>query len=295
MLVDVPGTQAHVRCTKEMVEVQANKPTESRDGLVAPKAKGKKMWTILGIVACVGILLFLYARFVESKWLRIASVRIGADAPVRFVQISDIHYTGDRKYLQSVVRRVNELEPEFICITGDIVESREMLEGALAILSGLSAPVFSVPGNWEYLSNISFDPVKEFCAATGGRFLLNESANFGSDVTIVGLDYHVSGRADLEKAFAEANDRRVLLLVHGPAAINRLGDRKVALAIAGHSHGGQLRLPLIGATVLPDQVGRYVRGLYQTPNGPLYVNVGVGTTIIHARFLCRPEITVFEF
>ena len=253
------------------------------------------MWIIWGIIAFLGAALFLYARFVEPKWLRIESVRIGEAASVRFVQISDIHYTGDRKYLESVVRRVNELEPEFICITGDIVESRELLEEALGILAKLAAPVFAVPGNWGYLSNISFGPLREFCDATGGRFLLNESVKFGTDTTIIGLDYHASGQAELEKTFEGIEAKKTLLLLHCPAAIQRLGERKVTLAIAGHSHGGQVRLPFIGAPILPDQVGRYVRGLHQAPQAPLYVNVGIGTSIIHGRFLCHPEITVLEF
>jgi hypothetical protein len=66
------------------------------------------------------------------------------------------------------------------------------------------------------------------------------------------------------------------------------------LILAGHSHGGQVRLPFIGATLLPFWVDGYVRGWYDTPAGPLYVNVGLGTAALPLRFLCRPEIAVFD-
>ena len=66
------------------------------------------------------------------------------------------------------------------------------------------------------------------------------------------------------------------------------------LSVAGHSHGGQVRFPFLGAPILPYDVGRYDRGLFRTPAGPLYVNVGLGTFPFAARLFCRPEITVVE-
>ena len=67
------------------------------------------------------------------------------------------------------------------------------------------------------------------------------------------------------------------------------------LILAGHSHGGQIRVPFFGAPVLPYRVGSYDRGRFETPAGPLYVNPGIGTYRYAARFWCRPEITVIEF
>jgi predicted MPP superfamily phosphohydrolase len=85
------------------------------------------------------------------------------------------------------------------------------------------------------------------------------------------------------------------LLTHYPAQVDKLGARKFDLVLAGHSHGGQLRLPLFGSLIVPAYVGEYDMGLFQTPAGPLYVNPGIGYLgPFDFRFNCRPEITVIE-
>ena len=77
--------------------------------------------------------------------------------------------------------------------------------------------------------------------------------------------------------------------------MKRLGDRKFDLVLAGHSHGGQVRVPFYGSLVLPSHVDEYDMGLFQTTAGPLYVNPGIGCVGKYdVRFNCRPEITVIE-
>lgn len=93
-------------------------------------------------------------------------------------------------------------------------------------------------------------------------------------------------------ALAAPQAPRRLLLIHYPIQADRLDGRRYDLIIAGHSHGGQVRIPFYGAPVLPYGVGRYEKGLYESLGGPLYVNVGVGTYMIPVRFNCRPELTV---
>jgi predicted MPP superfamily phosphohydrolase len=84
-----------------------------------------------------------------------------------------------------------------------------------------------------------------------------------------------------------------ILLLHYPL----LGEKvphKFDFMLAGHSHGGQIRLPFYGALVLPFWVGRYDMGMFQLPAGPMYVNPGIGWLGTPLRFNCRPEITIFE-
>lgn len=76
--------------------------------------------------------------------------------------------------------------------------------------------------------------------------------------------------------------------------IEKLRDYTVDAVLAGHSHGGQARLPLIGPLVTPFGVGKYDLGRFQTPSGPLYVRAGVGWFDLNIRFRCRPEITGIE-
>ena len=84
------------------------------------------------------------------------------------------------------------------------------------------------------------------------------------------------------------------MLIHYPEGADKLGKTKLDLILAGHSHGGQVRLPFYGPLILPFGVGTYDLGLFQTPAGPLYVNAGIGYFYVNVRFNCGPEITVFE-
>ena len=85
-----------------------------------------------------------------------------------------------------------------------------------------------------------------------------------------------------------------ILLMHYPAWVKQLDDGPFDLILAGHSHGGQVRIPFYGPLIVPHMVDEYDLGLFQTAAGPLYVNPGIGWYPVPIRFNCRPEITVFE-
>jgi predicted MPP superfamily phosphohydrolase len=155
-------------------------------------------------------------------------------------------------------------------------------------LRGLSAPVFAVTGNWDEWSRADAAQLAEFCARSGGRLLNDESTQLaGRDVTICGAE----GKA---MDWLPEPNGKLVLLVHYPQYVENLRSRRFDLILAGHSHGGQVRLPFIGALIVPRGTGRYKYGLYDTPAGALYVTSGVGSGIVPFRLNCRPEIAVIE-
>jgi predicted MPP superfamily phosphohydrolase len=233
------------------------------------------------------------AKVIEPTWLKVRRVRIGDGKPsVRLVHFSDIHHKGDDDYLQNVVNTINSLAPDFVCFTGDLIEERKFLPEALEILSGIKSPMFGVPGNHDYWSKISFKPVFECFAATGGAWLLDETRTIaGGKICIVGATCNHANHALLPLNPATKN----ILLIHYPMWAKKLGDKKFDLLLAGHSHGGQVRVPFYGPPIVPFGCDEYNLGLYQTPAGPLYVNPGIGYIgDYNFRFNCRPEITVIE-
>jgi len=233
------------------------------------------------------------ARFVEPAWLKTRRVRIGnGKTGGHFVQFSDVHHKGDRAYLQTVVDKINLLAPDFVCFTGDLVEDKKFLPETLEILSGIKSPMFGVPGNHDYWSRVDFAPIKKCFAATGGAWLLDEQREVaGGRVNLIGITCSHANSAKLPLNPAAKN----ILLMHYPAWVKQLGGQKFDLMLAGHSHGGQVRIPFYGAPVVPFAVDEYDPGLFQTPDGPLYVNAGIGYIYIYNfRFNCRPEITLFE-
>ena len=233
------------------------------------------------------------ARWVEPTWLKVRRVQIGEGIPAhRFVHFSDLHHKGDLEYLQAVVGTINSLKPDFVCFTGDIVEDKKFLPEALEGFSQIKSPVFGVPGNHDYWSGISFVPVNHCLEATGGAWLLDRArASADGKVNIIGLSC-LSRRQTVPPTRPQAKN---LLLMHYPAWMKRHTGRKFDLMLAGHSHGGQVRIPFYGALVLPSGVDEYDMGLFQTQSGPLFVNPGIGYIGDNDfRFNCRPEITVIE-
>ena len=252
----------------------------------------RRKFLITALLAVPGLAL-ADARLIEPTWLKVRHVALdGPKAGCRCAHFSDIHHKGDREYLQTVVSRINSLAPDFVCFTGDLMEEAKYLPETLEILSGIKSPLFGVPGNHDYWSRAPFAPVRKCFAATGGAWLMNECREIaGGKINLIGITFNHPASL-LQPSKPEVKN---ILLMHYPAWVKRLGGPKLDLILAGHSHGGQVRIPFYGPMLVPFDVDEYDMGLFQTAAGPLYVNPGIGYLHgLNFRFNCRPEITVFE-
>jgi len=230
------------------------------------------------------------AALVEPNWFKVRRLNLtqGKSAH-RFVHFTDLHHKGDREFLVSVVKSINAQSPEFVCFTGDLVEDAEHLPETLELLQQIKSPLYGVPGNHDYWSNADFGVIAEAFAKTGGQWLLDESVSAaGGKVNIAGA---TCSKAPHVKLDATGQN---IVLIHYPEWVEKLARYKFDVALAGHSHGGQVRIPFYGPLVLPSGVGRYDLGLFHTASGPLYVGAGLGYFHLNLRFNCRPEITVVE-
>lgn len=221
----------------------------------------------------------------ETTALRVTKLKQGA-GDCRFVHFTDFHYKGDADYAAEVVTAINGLTPDFVCFTGDLVEEAHFAADAFAFIRQIKAPVYGTPGNHDFQSGVPHSEFADAFAATGGAWLVDDSHLLPErDLELIGF-----GRRGVQ-AFKRQQASRQILLLHYPQIANGLG-REFDLILAGHSHGGQVRLPFFGALVLPRGVGRYEHGYYETPGGPLYVNAGIGTYRILFRWNCQPELTL---
>jgi len=221
----------------------------------------------------------------ETTALRVTKLQHGP-GNCRFVHFSDFHYKGDADYAAEVVRTINDLAPDFVCFTGDLVEEARFAPDAFSFIRQIAAPVYGTPGNHDYQCGVPRADFASAFAATGGAWLVDEPLLLAQhDLEVVGF-----GRRGV-RALKEPQAARQILLLHYPEVANGLG-RRFDLILAGHSHGGQVRLPILGALVLPKGVGHYEYGSYETPCGPLYVNAGIGTYRIPFRWNCPPELTL---
>lgn len=230
------------------------------------------------------------AGWVEPHWLKVNRLALAGPSPVaRFVHFTDLHHKGDRKWLASVVERINALKPEFVCFTGDLIEDKEHLAEALELLKKIDAPLFGVPGNHDYWSRADFKEIAKAFTATGGAWLMDSSVA----APVAGVVLHGLS-CETAVVLPPQPGLKNILLAHYPLWCEKVAPHRYDLMLAGHSHGGQVRIPFYGPVTVPYGVGKYDLGRFETPAGPLYVGSGIGYFYLNFRFRCRPEITLIE-
>ncbi len=222
----------------------------------------------------------------------------------RLAQISDIHMgTGmTSAQLTRIVEMVNAEQPDATALTGDYVthgDIQPLLQPLAEALSKLKAKdgVFSILGNHDHWT----DPIAIRGMLTdSGMIDLTNSVHTlkrGEAVLhLAGVDDYWEQKDDIDAVMAQlAGDDCAVLLAHEPdfADVSAATGR-FDLQISGHSHGGQVRIPIINRPIiLPSFSEKYPVGQYQVGNMIQYTNRGVGTIAPAVRFNCRPEITVF--
>lgn len=272
----------------------------------APKSR----WRVVLAIVLVGVAgVVIWGFFIEPNRLVVRHQTIQINewprelSGIRIAVISDIHvgsrFIGDDK-LRVIVTRTNELKPDLIVILGDYITRRGNdtypPERFAAILKDLNAPlgIYSVLGNHDWW----FDGyrVRNALEANGIHGLENEA----TEVKFQAGSFWLVGLADLwtqaqriEETINQVPEGRpIIALTHNPDIFPKLPSR-VQLLLAGHTHGGQVRFPLIGAVVQPSDYGqRYARGHVFEQNHHLFVTTGIGTSILSVRFGVPPEIVL---
>jgi predicted MPP superfamily phosphohydrolase len=246
----------------------------------------------------------LYAFRIETDWLQVerVAVTIPQLSPdldgFTIAHLSDLHLgpTESAADIRHAVNVTNALNPDLIALTGDFVyRSAEYAEPCAQELAALEASfgVVACLGNHDHWENASL--IKQALTDVGISVLVNAGLSLaGGGLWVGGVDDIWAGHPDLDAALDGASTgAAVILLAHEPDyadTVSKHGD--VNLQLSGHSHGGQVRLPFIGAPVLPYLGRRYPVGLYRIGKLTLYTNRGVGTIYPPIRFNCRPEVAL---
>lgn len=262
--------------------------------------------------------LALYAGEVERHFLEVSR----SDVPIpglhaafdgmRIAQLSDIHldaYT-EPFFLHDAVERINGLNPDVVFLTGDFVTGlrgfRRFGHGAAwqcaNILNRLKCPArYAILGNHDI--SVGAHVVIEALTANGITMLRNSSVPIergAGRFWLAGLDDPLEGNPDPDLAIPASirnlAKEPVVLLCHAPDYVDDLltypAGGSVALMLSGHTHGGQIRLPLYGALELPELGKKYVEGWFRFGSLRLHVNRGLGTVGVPFRFDCPPEISL---
>jgi predicted MPP superfamily phosphohydrolase len=217
------------------------------------------------------------------------------------LQMTDFHLypMTQPNLIKRAVAMANSLEADLVALTGDYVWQRlEAIDELAPILAKLNARqgVFSTLGNHDYW--LDAEVITETMEKWGLPVLVNQGLVIQQGkgtLYLGGLDDGWSGRPDLRATLdgAQPGDP-VILLCHEPDLADRFSlDGRVSLQLSGHTHGGQIRIPGIGALVLPYLGRKYDLGLYNVNNMLLYTNRGIGVISEPVRYNCPPEITQF--
>lgn len=252
--------------------------------------------------------LFAYAAFVEPRWLRLTRTRVHirtlppALEGLRIALLTDLHvgeFTSPR-LVRRAVRRAMALTPDLVALAGDFAASPGALRAALVELERLSAPlgVYAVPGNHDY-GDVGIRAWHEALAEHPGiTDLTNRAVVLGrgrARLCVAGVDDFAEGAPRLDGLPPPEARDITILLAHNPDQAERCRRHfdAVDLILSGHTHGGQVRAPLLGALVNPARHSDlYEEGVRRRPWTQVYVSRGIGTTGLPFRFLARPEVAV---
>lgn len=224
----------------------------------------------------------------------------------KIIQISDLHNKSFGDEQKRLVKRIKRENPDIIVITGDIADNEGKFQPGLDLVNGLISdfPIYYVPGNHEsYLKNYG-DLTKQLEEA-GVQILDNKSITITKDnkeFILTGVNdpsFYYSESSDDEQIMStllanhtDQTNQFEILLSHRPELIKQYAEANVDLTFSGHAHGGQVRLPIVGGLIAPNQglFPEYTGGTYQSEDSTLVVSRGLGNSIIPLRIFNRPDV-----
>ncbi len=220
---------------------------------------------------------------------------------IKIVHLSDLHskYFGPAE--KKVLKILNQIKPDYIFVTGDWIDIHTKNLSSIRKFWKSLAEIcltYGVLGNHEHKNkNFKISDINLALYNSGIKILNNQNQRLTKDnksIYLIGVDDPHLGYDNLSKAYPPENGFKILL-AHSPEIINKIKDKSIDLILCGHTHGGQIRIPPIPSIWIPTKISKkYDQGLFKLNHSYLYINSGIGTSLLPIRFLCPPEITVLE-
>ena len=252
-----------------------------------------------GILASVGLFLLdsLWFEKYVIDWNYFDISKSEKDK-VKIIQISDLHFDQLRYFHRSIAKKVNNIKPDLIVITGDSVDHTEKIKPLNEFLELIDNSIkkYAITGNWEYWGNVNLTELKNVYSKNNCELLINENRTISvksRELSIIGIDDFVGGNADFEEAVKNLKETQTnIVLTHCPQHRDLIAKQKADLNIhvvlSGHTHGGQISFLGI-VPFKPQGSGKYLKGWYTESEPKMYISKGIGTSILPIRFGARAE------
>lgn len=212
------------------------------------------------------------------------------------LHLNDLH---NKDYGEELINLIKKQHFDIVAFTGDIIDKRTPdIKPPVKLLKGIkNKPVYFVTGNHEWWAKY---PYRKSLESHGVNILDNRAvkiATGGEHFWLLGVDDPHTGRDRLGKALKSVADNNPkILLAHAPRIFDEAVNSNIDLVLVGHTHGGQIRLPFVGAVVAPGQgfFPKYDYGLYSSDSTRMIINGGVGESVFPIRFNMKPEIILVK-
>ena len=269
---------------------------------VKPHIKLKKIIIIIILLIAT---LFIYTRYIATYGFIVKEYGVINDKlpsnfnGIKIAHLSDIHYGSvGKEKLESIVKEVNIMKPDIIVFTGDLYDeyfnlNDEAKTSIIEVLSKLEAPLgkYAIDGNHDY----DFEGYDELIKQSGFTYLKNESKliyyNGDEPIEIVGYSSYLKGEPNYN---IETSANYKIALIHEGDALDNIVNKNYNLVLAGHSHGGQVRIPFIGALTSVEGAKKYSEEHYPINNGDLYISFGLGQTKYMYRAFNKPSFNFYR-
>jgi len=242
--------------------------------------------------------------FPAARAINLSTEKLAKGEHITLLQVSDFHGSTSSKLAERVVNAAGKAKPDAVLITGDLVDRSTddfgNVYNLIRELHSICPDIFFVSGNHEW-SNDSRQALLGSLSRMGVVILDNKGTAFATKagvINICGVDDPYRHRDKISRAMKGlAGGKYTVLLSHSPRIRDRLEQYAPDLVLCGHTHGGQIRLPIVGALIAPGEglLPVYNKGMYRLKGGSkLYIDSGVGTSKLPLRFLNRSQVSVIR-
>ncbi len=260
-------------------------------------------YSIKILILFIIVLCYIYfeVNFPKIKYLTIQSNKIFFKKEISILQISDLHNKNFSNHNKYILSKIKKLKPNIIVLTGDIIDATTQdfknVYIFLEAIVKINPNTYFVTGNHEWRNKNA----KEFLEEVQKRKIMilhNTNTLFYNEnitLNVCGIDDPYSNHENIQEAFKHVDTNHfTLLLSHSPNVIMKYENLPCDLILSGHTHGGQVRLPILGSIIAPGQgfFPKYDKGLYKLhSNQLLYIDSGLGTSSLPIRFLNRSQMS----